>query len=334
MPTRGQLLSPTVAIVASLFISAALGAQTASQDGSGEAPEYGPGSGTLVIAGGGSMTGTGIVERFIELGGGAEQGRFVIVPTAGGNRTGDGSIRVYDEQEVIASWARRGLKNVTMLHTHDPAVADTEEFVRKLREATAVWFEGGRQWNIVDSYAGTLTEREFHEVLERGGVIGGTSAGATIQGHYLTRGDTRNNTIVMTDEPNHQLGFGFLRRSAIDQHINTRMRWDDLVAVVDSMPELLGIGLSEGTAIVVSGDTFEVIGKWVVTMHDNSRVYQPWEKPYYVLWPGDVYDLNDRRVVARGIGNGRRGGPPPAVQGEGGRGGASGRAGGGAGGGR
>jgi cyanophycinase len=333
MPTRGRLLSSTVAMAATVFTSAGLGAQTGSQDGSAEAPEYGPANGSLVIAGGGSMTGTGIFERFIELGGGAEQGRFVIVPTAGGNRTGDGSIRVYEEQEVIASWARLGLKNVTMLHTHDPAVANTEEFVRNLREATAVWFDGGRQWNIVDSYAGTLTEREFHRVLERGGVIGGTSAGATIQGYYLTRGDTRNNTIVMTDEPNHQLGFGFLRRSAIDQHINTRNRWDDLVAVVDSMPDLLGIGLSEGTAIVVSGDTFEVIGRWVVAMHDNSRVYQPWEKPYYVLWPGDVYDLNERRVVARGIGNGRRGALPAAAQGEGGRGAGSGR-GAGAGGGR
>jgi cyanophycinase len=325
MPSRRRLLSPAVALVAPLFLSTALGAQTASQDGSGEAPEYGPAAGSLVIAGGGSLPGTGIIERFIELGGGAEQGRFVIVPTAGGNRTGDGSIRTYDEQEVIASWVRRGLENVTMLHTHDPAVANTEDFVRNLREATAVWFDGGRQWNIVDSYAGTLTEREFHRVLERGGVIGGTSAGATIQGHYLTRGDTRNNTIVMTDESNHQQGFSFLRRSAIDQHINTRGRWDDLIAVVDSMPDLLGIGLSEGTAIVVSGDTFEVIGRWVVTMHDNTRVYQPWEKPYYVLWPGDVYDLNERRVVARGIGNGRRGEPPGTTQEEGGRGPGTGR---------
>ena len=60
-----------------------------------------------------------------------------------------------------------------------------------LRDANAVWFNGGRQWNIVDSYANTLTYREFHKVLERGGVIGGSSAGATIQGDYLVRGDTR-----------------------------------------------------------------------------------------------------------------------------------------------
>ena len=92
--------------------------------------------------------------------------------------------------DVVQSWLKRGVKNVKMLHTHDPKVADTEAFVKDLRTADAVWFNGGRQWNIVDSYANTLTYRELHKVLERGGVIGGSSAGATIQGEYLVRGDT------------------------------------------------------------------------------------------------------------------------------------------------
>jgi cyanophycinase len=302
-----RVIPSVLCVLTPLLTAAGLGAQTAAQTA---VPEYGPARGTLVIVGGGGMAGTGIQERFIELGGGAENGRFVIVPTAGGNRDGQGAIREYQEEQVVASWKRLGVQHVTMLHTHDPAVANTEAFVKNLREATGVWFDGGRQWNIVDSYGGTLTEQEFHKVLERGGVIGGTSAGATIQGHYLTRGDTRNNTIVMTPEPNHQKGFDFLRRSAIDQHINTRMRWDDLIAVVDSMPDLLGIGLSEGTAIVVNGDTFEVIGKWKVAVHDNTRVYEAWEKPYYVLEAGDVYDMKARRIVAQSIGNGRRGTPP------------------------
>jgi cyanophycinase len=280
-----------------------------------------------VIVGGGAMGGTGIQERFIELGGGAEEGRFVIVPTAGGNRDQNGAVREYVEESVVSSWKRLGVKNVTMLHTHDPAVANTEAFVKNLREATAVWFDGGRQWNIVDSYEGTLTETEFNNVLERGGVIVGTSAGATIQGHYLTRGDTRNNTIVMTDEPNHMHGFAFLRKSAIDQHINTRMRWDDLIPVVDSMPDLLGIGLSEGTAIVVSGDTFEVIGKWKVAVHDNTQLYEPWLKPYYVLEAGDVYDMKARRIVEQSNGTGRRAAPQnEGQQGGAGRGAGAGRA--------
>jgi len=262
-----------------------------------ETTEYGPMNGTLIIVGGGSMNGTGIMERFIELGGGAEEGRFVIVPTAGGNLDREGNLRVYDEERVLTSWRDRGVLNVSMLHTHDPAIADTEEFVAELQQATAVWFNGGRQWNIVDSYAGTRAYDEFHKVLERGGVIAGSSAGATIQGEYLVRGDTEGSQIVMTDEENHQLGFEFLRKSAIDQHINARNRWDDIIPVIEQQPELLGIGLSEGTAIIVTGDTFEVMGKWMVAVHDNTRAYQPWEKPYFVLAPGDFYDMKTRQVV-------------------------------------
>ena len=270
-------------------------------------PGYGPAKGTLVIVGGGNTLGTGIVEKFIELAGGPEK-RFIIVPTAGGNKTADGAIREYKEEQVIAAWIKRGVKNVKMLHTHDPKVADTEEFVKDLRLADAVWFDGGRQWNIVDSYANTLTFKEFHKVLERGGVIGGSSAGATIQGDYLVRGAVAGAQIMMTPEKEHEHGFAFLRKTAIDQHINARMRWDDLSEVIQKMPNLLGIGLSEGTAIIVKGDTFEVMGKWKVAIHDNQRLYQPWEKPYYILQAGDVYDMKARRTIKLGTGSTA---PPP-----------------------
>ena len=279
-------------------------ARNAGAETGDAAPTYGPAHGTLVIVGGGNAEGTGIMERFIQLGGGAADGKFVIVPTAGGNRDRDGALIAYDEQKVLASWRRRGVKNLAMLHTADPKTADTEAFAKPLTDATAVWFDGGRQWNIVDSYAGTRTQREFASVLERGGVIGGSSAGATIQGDYLVRGDTSGADIVMTNETNHQHGFAFLKHSAIDQHINTRLRWDDLDPVIKKHPDLLGIGLSEGTAIIVTGDKFEVMGRWKVAVHDNQRAYEPWEKPYYVLSTGDVYDMKARRIVKLGIGAG------------------------------
>jgi cyanophycinase len=264
-------------------------------------PEYGPPKGTLVIQGGGSAAGTGINETFINKAGGLGA-KVVIVPTAGGNKNPDGSWKVYNEETVIAPWKKLGLTNVHMLHTHDPKVADTEEFAKVLRDANAVYFDGGRQWNIVDSYANTLTLREFHKVLERGGVIGGSSAGATIQGDYLVRGAIAGSEIVMTPEPEHEHGFAFLRKVAIDQHINTRLRWDDIIPVIKKYPNMLGIGLSEGTAIVVTGDRFQVIGKWKVAVHDNTRVYQPWEKPYYVLSIGDVYNMKTRTVEKWGTG--------------------------------
>jgi len=295
------------ALLSILVVTGSVGGQQSSGSAAKqEVPEYGPAKGTLVIVGGGSANGTGIMEKFIQLAGGNDA-KFVIVPTAGGNKTADGQIRVYNEETIVASWKKRGLKNVTMLHTHDPKVADTEEFVKHLREANAVWFNGGRQWNIVDSYMNTLTYKEFHKVLERGGVIGGSSAGATIQGDYLVRGAIAGPNIMMTPEPEHEHGFNFLRKSAIDQHINTRLRWDDLIPVIKKYPDLLGIGLSEGTAIIVKGDRFEVMGAWKVAIHDNARVYQPWEKPYYVLSAGDVYNMKTRRIEK--YGNGAQGRP-------------------------
>jgi cyanophycinase len=276
-------------------------AMTATRPVLQETPEYGPPKGTLVIVGGGSLEGSGVLEKFVQLAGGPDA-NFVIVPTAGGNRNADGTLRTYIEEDVIAPWLKRGLKHVRMLHTADPQVADTEAFAAPLRTANAVWFNGGRQWNIVDSYMNTLTYREFHRVLERGGVIGGSSAGATIQGDYLVRGAIAGPDIMMTPEPAHEHGFRFLRRAAIDQHVNTRNRWDDLVPVVKKYPNLLGIGLSDATAIVVNGDRFEVIGAWKVAVHDNTRLYQPWEKPYYVLSPGDVYNMKTRHVERLGSG--------------------------------
>ena len=264
-----------------------------------DAPEYGPARGSLVIVGGGNLDKSGIQERFIELAGGVNA-KFVIVPTGGGNRDNTGKVREYKEADVIKPWLAKGLKNVVMLHTHDPKVANTEEFARTLQDANAVWFNGGRQWNIVDSYAGTLTQLEFAKVLERGGVIGGSSAGATIQGQFLVRGAVENNEVIIAPEPEHRAGFAYLKRSAIDQHINTRNRWDDLIPLIKQFPNLLGIGLSEATAIVVQGDRFEVMGAWKVAVHDNTRLYQPWEKPYFVLSAGDVYNMRTRKIEKLG----------------------------------
>ncbi len=89
-----------------------------------------------------------------------------------------------------------------------------------------VWFTGGRQWRIVDAYAGTMAEREIRKVLDRGGVIGGSSAGATIQGSYLVRGDTKTNTVMMGD---HEEGFAYLTASP-----STSTSWSVIVNTTSS----------------------------------------------------------------------------------------------------
>jgi|SRR5579862_9259954 len=294
-------LSAVFALGVGVSVPAARQAGQSPATAAADVPEYGPAHGTLMIIGGNMQDSSGVPQKFIQLAGGPDK-NFVIVPTNDGNRDRDGKPIVYDEATVIKPWLARGLKHVKMLHTWDPKVADTEAFVQPLLTADAVFFDGGRQWNGVDSYMNTRTLTEFRKVLDRGGVIGGSSAGATIQGEYLVRGDTSGPNIVMTKEVNHQKGFAFLRRSAIDQHINARNRWDDLIPVIKQMPNLLGIGLSEDTAIIVTGDRFEVFGRFKVAVHDNTRIYQPWEKPYFVLSQGDVFNMKTRKVEKYGIG--------------------------------
>src|SRR5437868_2224166 len=105
MAPRKLLLVTTVLLLAISF------APRAAAPVQEVAPEYGPAKGTLVIVGGGSTDGTTIMEKFIELGGGAENGKFVVVPTAGGNFDSPGVPHKYVEATVLASWAKRGVKN-------------------------------------------------------------------------------------------------------------------------------------------------------------------------------------------------------------------------------
>ncbi len=253
-------------------------------------PQPGPERGSLVIAGG-ALRDPGILERFMDLAGGPDA-PVVIIPTAGGE----------EEYDRWYAGARRfeemGMTDVTVIHTRDRSEADSEAFVAPIRRARAVWFPGGRQWRLVDSYADTRTEQELHAVLARGGVIGGSSAGATIQGEYLARGDTSGNTILMGD---HEEGFSFLRGVAIDQHLLVRNRHFDLLEIIEARPRLLGIGIDENTAIVVRGNRFEVIGSGYVAIYDNTRVL-PNGGGFYFLMPGDRYDLGTREPSRRQFG--------------------------------
>ena len=137
------------------------------------------------------------------------------------------------------------------LHTRDPKKADDPTFSEMLTKAGGVWFGGGRQWRFVDAYAGTLTEKRFHEVLARGGAIGGSSAGASIQSEYMPRGHPLGNTVMAAE--GYERGFGFLPGCAVDQHFFARKRTADMTGLMKKYPQYLGIGIDEATAIVVTG---------------------------------------------------------------------------------
>ncbi|HJO02745.1 MAG TPA: cyanophycinase [Acidobacteriota bacterium] len=246
--------------------------------------QQGPERGALVIVGG-AMRDPQILDRFIQLAGGHDA-PIVVIPTAGGAPHYDPS------WEGMAAFRQAGASRLTLLHTYDPDVADRDGFAEPIRQAGGVWFTGGRQWRIADAYLGTRVEVELRALLDRGGVIGGSSAGATIQGEYLARGDSSTNTIMMGD---HEEGFAFVTGVAIDQHLLQRNRQFDLLEIITARPDLLGIGIDEDTAIVVHGNRFEVIGRSYVAIYDSQRRIDS-GGDFYLLAPGDRYDLSAREA--------------------------------------
>jgi len=263
--------------------------------------KHGPEKGSLIIIGGGQVT-PDIWERFTELAGGVEKASIVVITAASGDSA------AFNTKSVDILKKATNIKNVTLLHTNDLSEANSEKFVAILRKATGVFFVGGRQWRIADSYLNTLTHKAFFEVLERGGVIAGTSAGASIQGSFLWRGDTRGPQILVGD---HTQGLGFLRNSVIDQHILRRNRQFDLVTIIKTNPQLIGIGLDESTAILVQKDTLEVLGKSYIAIYDyntiqgngpkhtvdNDEDYTASNGPFFFLHQGQKYDLGLRAVI-------------------------------------
>lgn len=263
----------------------AAGAASSASPGTRVGPEHG----TVIVVGGGSMP-PEVTSAFIAAAGGPDA-LIVDVPTAG-------TATSYAAGAPGALlWARAGARHVVVLHTTDPKVADSDSLAALVAKAGGVWFEGGRQYRLVDAYAATRTERAFHDVLARGGVVGGSSAGASILGDFLVRGAPSNNNLIM-DDPSHRKGFAFLRGVAIDQHVVARERLADLAdSIMPKYPSLLGMSEDEGTAWVVRGDTAKIIG------YNKAFAYGGAErdagKPFLTLHPGDTYDLARRTLVRR-----------------------------------
>jgi cyanophycinase len=246
----------------------------------------GPRRGAVLAAGGGEL-GTEIYARFLSLAGGAEKAHIVLIPTAGAE---DGS---HDAWTALEALQRLGAQHIEVLHTRNRRIADLEAFAAPLKDATGVWISGGRQYRLVDVYLGTRTHAELGEVLARGGVIGGNSAGASVLASYLIRGGENSNQVVVDHE--RAEGFGFLKGVALDQHLLARGRENDLIEVLRDHPELLGIGLDESTALVVTGDVGAVIGSGRVAIYDFTDPLAIIPLRYMVR--GDAYDLGARQMV-------------------------------------
>lgn len=285
-------------------IAPALGQSTEGLDAEQHRPveeksqTRGPERGTLLVIGGHASDSL-FLPMFQQLVGGPSE-PVVIIPTA---RSDEGMQHDHFVEHQQERFAQYGFQEIHILHTRNREEANSEAFVQPIRDAGGVWFMGGRQWRLSDSYLNTRTHKELQGLLNRGGVIAGSSAGATIQGSYLVRGDTGSNTIMMGD---HEKGLSFIEHVAIDQHLLARNRHFDMFEVLREKPHLLGIGLDENTGIVVEQDSFRVVGESYVAIYDGTRwsaerdtVYQLSEgqEQFYFLHKGQRYDMKQRKVL-------------------------------------
>lgn len=226
--------------------------------------------GSLILAGAQNSRasfGSGVLERFVSLAGG-EDATFVYIPTAALEIKTDSGLSYRPSDNDIASANSKEfekqlckefkVKHITILHTRNRKTASTEAFVCVLRRANGVWLSGGNSGRLRNAYLGTLTQREIKAVIDRGGVVGGNSAGAMILASFVLRGRSDKPVLMARG---HESGFGFVRNVVIDPHVVSSKREEELINVLDRHPRLLGIGVDDRAAILIQGNRVELSAK-------------------------------------------------------------------------
>lgn len=229
--------------------------------------------GMLVIAGGGMLP-PAVRGEFWKLAGGPRS-RIVVIPAS---QMTPAELEIYEER-----WDEFETESVTSLATDSRSQSDDPEFSRCLESATGVWLGGGQQTLLTDLYRGTLVHQRLKEVLARGGVIGGTSAGAAVMSDIMIAGGRR--------DPVESRGFGFVSGIVIDQHFMKRNRMRRLSKLLEKHTDAIGLGIDECTALVVQlkGRKLSVVGDSYVTAYLKEQPNRPVR--FEFLKQGDQIDL-------------------------------------------
>ena len=208
-------------------------------------------SGALVVVGGGA-TGPEIVAKTLALAGGKTAIVVVLPQSSADADAGDDSVKMW-----LDAGAREAAK-VAFDDRNAPAA---------LRRATLIWMPGGDQNRFMKAIDGTGLAEIIRERHRAGVTVGGTSAGAAVIADAMFTGEadlkalTAGATVIGK-------GLGLWPDALIDQHFLTRQRDNRLISAVIDRPTLVGVGIDEGTAVVVQGTSFDVIGKSSVVVID------------------------------------------------------------------
>lgn len=203
-----------------------------------------------------------ILREFLRCAGGTKA--HIVIMTAATSlpaEVGDNYIRVFE---------RLGAEDVRVVDTQTPEDANNPDYLEAIEQATGIFFTGGEQARIITCLKDTKLDAAMHKRYSEGIIIGGTSAGAAMMPDMMIiEGDSETNPRVEAVAMGP--GMGFLPDVVIDQHFAQRGRLGRLVTALLLQPAVLGFGIDENTAILVSGDEFEVIGESAVTVIDESE---------------------------------------------------------------
>jgi len=205
-----------------------------------------------------------VLSAFVAHAGGPDA-RIVVVPTA--SSIGPEIIEVYD-----AVFRRLGAAEVTTAGPSSRADAYDASLVEAVGKATGVFMTGGNQLKLSSIMAGTPFGDAIRAAHARGAVVGGTSAGASILSSHMvafgTGGATPKQRMTQA-----AAGLGLLETCVVDQHFVQRNRYGRLLMLVAQSPQLLGVGVDEDTAAVVTERRLlTVLGRGAVTIVDGSHV--------------------------------------------------------------
>ena len=230
-------------------------------------------------------------------------GKLVVSTVAMSENTDE----LFSEYEKV--FRSLGVKHVFNLEIKDRGDATRDAKVRILDGASAVFFTGGDQLKITGQIGDTPIFQRIQEIYDDGGMIAGTSAGASVLSETMLveGGDEQSHVIggSMRMAP----GLGLIGGVIIDQHFMERGRVGRLIGAVAQNPKNLGVGIDEQTAIVVErGNGFYVLGSGAVYVIDGSGVTYSniaeealrktlsiYDVKVHVLSQGDRFDLIMRR---------------------------------------
>jgi cyanophycinase len=148
----------------------------------------------------------------------------------------------------------------------------------------------------------------IREIYENGGVLAGTSAGASAMSETMLVTGNGDESYRIKSALLMAPGLSFAPDLLIDQHFSQRGRMARLIGAVTQNPRVLGIGIDEDTAIIVDREAeFHVLGKGAVYVVDGSsstysnigeeeseRTLSSFSITLHMLSQGDEFDLNTR----------------------------------------